>query len=139
MIVSHRTDVRWLLLEWGAWRRANYHGPRRVRSWWGAGIMERFLPMVHVSSPDIIVDEARAWRTNQAIRQLGNEELRRVLLCQYVLYGDKQQKAQAAGMTVRTYFRRLRQARDLLGVAQQPKKNFHEPPCVMAPELENSV
>lgn len=109
MIIEHRTDVRWLLQEWGAWRRTWLVGPRRVRSWWGAGIMERFLPQVTPVNVEIIVDEPRAWRVDQVIKGIG-DELSLVLMHQYVMGGNKAQRAKRCGVTLTTYQRRRNQA-----------------------------
>lgn len=131
MIIEHKTDVRWLLLEWGAWRKSWLVGPRRVRSWWGAGIMERFLPQVHVHVTEIIVDEPRAWRTDQVIKTIGHDqreggELALVLLSQYVFGGTKEQRAKRCGLTLKTYQRRRRQAeqgvQNKLGVQKKNAK-----------------
>jgi DNA-directed RNA polymerase specialized sigma24 family protein len=131
MIIEHRTDVRWLLLEWGAWRRSFQVGPKRVRSWWGAQITDRFVEHVTVlTEPDIIVDEARAWATDRAINGTLPEDLQVLLMHQYVIGGSRERKAVRCGLSLTTFKRRRRQAE------QQLQKKLQETYCDMARKSE---
>lgn len=102
------------LAEWGRWRRSWQVGPRRVRSWWGTHILARFVGLGDPGEPPP-VDEDIAQDTDAIVKGI-DPQLRAILVVQYVLGGDKAEKARAGEMSAATYYRALGRAIDAVEI-----------------------
>lgn len=105
-----RLFMKSLLGEWGRWRRSWHFGPRRMQSWWGKVILDRFLPMA-ARADERPIDEDRAQDTHDMLSAL-DPQLRLVLLIQFVIGGSKEEKSHACGLSPRGFYYALDRALD---------------------------
>lgn len=106
-----RMFMKQRLAEWGRWRRSWHVGPKRVRSWWGSAILARFVGLGGTVDDARPIDEDAAHETDNIVRGL-DEQLLAILLVQYVLGGEKADKAKASGLSERGFYYALGRALD---------------------------